>query len=455
MNNLEQKDKKYIWHPFTQMREYKSFVIEKGKRMWLYDIYGNKYLDGISSLWVNVHGHRKKEIDNAINKQLAKIAHSTLLGIANVPSVELAEKLIKIVPGKLCKVFYSEDGAEAVEIAIKMAYQYWQNKGEKQRTKFLAVKNAYHGDTIGAVSVGGMSLFHSKYKPLLFKTYFATSPYCYRCPNCKSFTNIVGRIPYKVNCNWDCIKKIEKLVKKHKKEICAMIIEPLVQAAAGIIVMPQGYIKKIEQICKENKILLIADEVAVGFGRTGKMFACEYENIKPDLMAVGKGITGGYLPLAVTFATNEIYNAFLGKLEEQKTFYHGHSYTGNPLACASAIANLNIFKKEKTLEKLQPKIKVLSKELEKFKNLPWVGDIRQCGFMAGIELVKNKNTKEPFKITDKISVKICLEARKHRLLIRPLGDVIVIIPPLAIEIPQLRYMLKVIYQAVIKICGKQ
>src|SRR3972149_9511347 len=382
-------DKKYVWHPFTQMREWERetpLIIERGEGNYLIDTNGRKYLDGVSSLWVNVHGHRKREIDNAIKAKIDKISHSTLLGLSNIPSIELAEELVKIVPKGLTKVFYSDNGSTAVEIALKMAFQYCQQlrtPNSKLRTKFVAFTGAYHGDTFGSMSVGEIDVFVEKYKPLLFPTYKAYYPYCYRCPIGKAYPS----------CNIACIKKFEDILRRHHREIAGCIIEPIVQGAAGMIVSPPGFLKEVRRLCTKYNILLIADEVATGFGRTGKMFACKHENVMPDFLCLAKGITGGYLPLAATITTDKIYKAFLGGYEEFKTFFHGHTYTGNPLGCAAAIANLQIFKNEKALQKLQPKIKLLSKLLADFKDLPHVGDVRQKGLIAGIELIKNKRTK--------------------------------------------------------------
>ena len=441
---LEKLDKKHLWHPFTQMREWEKetlLIIERGKGNYLIDTHGRKYLDGVSSLWVNVHGHRKREIDNAIKAQIDKISHSTLLGLGNIPSIELAEKLVKIAPKGLTKVFYSDNGSTAVEIALKMAYQYWQQlrtPNSKLRTKFVAFTGAYHGDTFGSMSVGEIDVFVEKYKPLLFPTYKAYYPYCYRCPIDKTYPS----------CKIACIKKFEEILKNHHKEIAACIIEPIVQGAAGMIVAPHGFLKRVRQLCTRYNILLIADEVATGFGRTGKLFACEHENVMPDFLCLAKGITGGYLPLAATLTTEKIYKAFLGKYKELKTFFHGHTYTGNPLGCAAALANLNIFKKEKTIQKIQPKIKLLSELLADFKYLPHVGDVRQKGLIAGIELVKNKKTKEPYQLEQRVGHKVCTEARKYGLIIRPLGNVIVIMPPLSIITAEIKKMTGIIYRCI-------
>jgi len=440
---LERDDKRYIWHPFTQMKDYlkeKPLIIEEGRGVFLKDIYGKRYLDGVSSLWVNIHGHQKKEIDRAVSSQLKKVAHSTMLGISNVPAIEFAKKLIEITPKGLNKVFYSDNGSTAVEIGLKIAFQYWQQKSKKfsKKTKFITLKNAYHGDTIGSVSVGGIDLFHSIYKPLLFKTFKAESPYCYCCP-------INQRYP---ECDIKCLDSIENIMKKRGHEIAALVIEPLVQAAAGMIVQPPLYLKRVWGLCRKYKILLIVDEVATGFGRTGKMFACEHEGVVPDIMALAKGMSGGYLPLAATLTTEEIFNGFLGDYKDFRTFFHGHSYTGNPLACASGIANLEIFKKKKTLQILQGKILYLEKRLRKFKKLRHVGDIRQAGFMVGIELVLDKETKRPYSLEKKIGIRVIMEARKRGLIIRPLGNVIVILPPLSISKRDLGRTVDIIYESI-------
>ncbi len=429
-------------------------IIEEGKGAWIKDTGGKWYIDGVSSLWVNVHGHRHPAIDKAVKAQIDKIAHSTMLGLSNVPATILAEKLIKLAPKGLTKVFYSDSGSEGVEIALKIAFQYWQQlknpkseyrkpkeiRNPKFKTKFLTLGNAYHGDTIGSVSVGGIDLFHRIYKPLLFKSFKAPTPYCYRC-------KVRGK-----GCEMQCLKEVEKIMKKHHKGIAAMIVEPLVQAAAGILVYPKGYLSGIRKLCTKYNILMIVDEVAMGFGRTGKMFACEHENIRPDIMIVAKGITGGYLPVAATLTTQKIFDAFLGEHEECRTFYHGHTYTGNPLGCAAANASIDIFRKEKTIKNLQPKIKLLSKKLDKFRSLKHVGDIRQCGFLAAIELVKDRKTKADYPMTAKIGIKVINEARKQGLIIRPLGDIIVIMPPLCISKVDLSRMLDIIYSSIKKAC---
>ncbi|MEN6331246.1 MAG: adenosylmethionine--8-amino-7-oxononanoate transaminase [Smithella sp.] len=440
---LEADDLKYIWHPFTQMQEYSRetpLIIAAGEGCLLQDIYGNNYIDGVSSLWTNVHGHRKKELDDAATEQLGKIAHSTLLGISNIPAIKLAKKLISIAPAGLTKVFYSDNGSTSVEIAVKMAFQYHQQAalGDHRKTKFITLKNAYHGDTIGSVSVGGIDLFHATYNPLLFPTIPVQSPHCYRCPFGKE----------RQACDHECFRNLEETVIKHARETAAFIIEPLVQGAAGILLQPPGYLKRVRELCTEYNIFMIADEVAVGFGKTGTMFACDQEGITPDLMAVSKGIGGGYLPLAATLTTEKVYEGFLGKFEEFKTFFHGHTFTGNPLACAAALANIKLFEKESILEGLQEKIAVLTRALTPFSSLSHVGDVRQRGIMVGIELVEDKRTKKGYPPRQRVGHRVITEARQHGVLIRPLGDVIVLMPPLSITMDQLERLCMVTYEAI-------
>jgi adenosylmethionine-8-amino-7-oxononanoate aminotransferase len=439
---LEKIDKTLVWHPFTQMKDYSrlpSLVIEEGKGSYVKDIDGRWYLDGISSLWVNVHGHRRKEIDEAIIRQVGKISHSTLLGISNVPAIELAEQLVRIAPSRLTKVFYSDNGSTAVEVALKMAFQFWQQSSKKNRKKkFISLRNGYHGDTIGSVSVGGIDLFHGTYKPLLFPTFKVESPYCYRCPIHQTYPR----------CGIECLNLLEKAMRRHHSEVAGFILEPIVQGAGGMIVFPKGYLKEARFLCTRYQVLMICDEVATGFGRTGKMFACEHEKVSPDLMALSKGITGGYLPLAATLTTEEIYQAFLGEAQDLRTFYHGHSFTGNPLACNAALASLEIFEKEKVLDTLQPKIRFLSKKLKKFYEIPAVGEIRQKGLMVGIELVADRKKKTPFHVEARIGHKVVLEARKRGVIIRPLGDVMVLMPPLSITQKELDRLTQVVFDSI-------
>lgn len=443
IRELEKADLECIWHPFTQMELYrreKPVIIEKGRGCRLYDMEGNAYLDGVSSLWTNVHGHARTELDEALKAQTDLIAHSTLLGISSVPAVRFARKLLDVVPSGLTKVFYSDSGSTSVEIALKMVFQYHRQspKGNPKKTKFLTFVNAYHGDTIGSVSLGGIDLFHEMYRELLFETYKVASPYCYRCPYGRDYPG----------CKLDCLLGVEKMLDEHHDEIAAVVLEPLVQGAAGMLMQPEGFLRGVRALCDHYGVFLIADEVAVGFGRTGKMFACEHEGVTPDILCLAKGISGGYLPLAATVTSEEIFEGFLGEFTENKTFFHGHTYTGNPLACAVAIASLDLFEKERIIENLQPKIAFLKEKLSAFKNLSHVGDIRQRGLMVGIELVADRNTREGLPVADRTGHQVILEARKRGVMIRPLGDIIVLMPPLAMSVEELDNLCEATYESI-------
>lgn len=366
-----------------------------------------------------------------------------MLGLASEPAAELAEQLIQIVPAGLTKVFYSDSGSTAVEIAVKMAYQYWQLKGVTQKQKFVTLANAYHGDTVGSVSVGGIDLFHRIFGPLLFETIHAPSPCCYYC----TLSVQAG------GCQSACIGAVEDILARQHGEIAAMVVEPLVQGAAGMLTQPPGYLRRIRELTRQYNVLLIVDEVATGFGRTGKMFACEHENVTPDIMTMAKGITAGYLPLAATVATNEIYQAFLGDRASERTFFHGHSYTGNALACAAALANLEIFKEEQIIAGLADKIAAAQKKLAGFAELTAVADIRQCGLMIGIELQADKLARTPFPPELLIGHRVSMLAREYGLIIRPLGDVVVFMPPLASTKADIEEMLDIIYRCIQEITG--
>ena len=436
---LARWDHTHLWHPFTQMKEWEQeepVIIERGTGPYLIDTEGRRYLDGTSSIWVNLHGHRHPALDQAVREQLEKVAHSTLLGLSNPPAIKLARELVRLAPKGLTRVFYSDNGSTAVEVALKMAVQYWQQRKRRVGSKrmFVNLKFAYHGDTAGAMSVGNIELFHERFHPLLFPTVKVDAPYCYRCPLKLTYPS----------CRLACIEPIESLLKSQHRDLAGFIIEPLVQAAAGMLTAPPGYLTRIRELCTEYNVLLIADEVATGFGRTGKMFACQHESVTPDLMAISKGLTGGYMPLAATLATEEIYQAFLGEYREWKTFFHGHSYTGNPLGCAVALANLEVFRQERTLKNLQPKIKALRRFLKPLAEHPHVGEIRQCGFMVGIELVKDQATREAYLLEERIGHRVALEARRRGLLLRPIGNVIILIPPLITTILDLKLMMQIL-----------
>ncbi|MFL5845836.1 MAG: adenosylmethionine--8-amino-7-oxononanoate transaminase [Solirubrobacteraceae bacterium] len=412
-----------LWHPFTQMRGWNAddeVLIESAHGTTLTDTEGREYIDGISSLWCNVHGHRHPHIDQAVRDQLDRVAHTTMLGLSHPGAVRLGEKLLDIAPDGLSRVFYSDNGSTACEIALKMAFQYWQHMGEQSRTKFVYLRNSYHGDTVGSVSVGGIDLFHHLYKPLLFEG-FAVEP--------------------------GDIDGLRHLLDEHRDEIAAVIVEPLIQGAAGILVQPEGYLRAVRHECDDHDLFLICDEVATGFGRTGTMFACQQEGVTPDFMTVAKGLTGGYLPLAATLTTERVYEGFLGEHHEFKTFFHGHTYTGNPLACAAGIATLEVFEREDTLGTLAPKIDQLWRWLDELvAPLGCVAEIRGKGFMVGIELTG-------FALEDRIGHQVTLAARRLGAILRPLGDTIVLMPPLAIKPGELRRLVEITAGAIAEATG--
>ena len=460
---LRHLDRQHVWHPFTPMKlwaEADPLVITSAQGMHLIDSDGNRYLDGVSSLWCNVHGHRVPEIDDAVRSQLDKVAHTTMLGLASEPAILLAERLMRIVPAGLTKVFYSDAGATATEVAFKLAAQYWHNAGQPERTQFIGFAEAYHGDTVGAMSIGRIPAFHKPYFPMLFPAHFAPTPYVYRFD--RAILDSRGRQPARGSaveeggkdarasargCQREgdaeavrdaCLASLEQILREHGPRIAAMCIEPIVQGAGGIIVQPPGFLRGVADLARKHGTLLIADEVAVGFGRTGRMFACEHEGVAPDLMCVAKGITGGYLPLAATFATQAIFDAFLGEPWEGKTFYHGHTYTGNPLACAAALASLDLFEKNDVVGNVARNAPVLAGMLEELRELPHVGDVRQKGYMVGIELVEDKATRRPFDAKRRVGASVCMSARAHGVIVRPLGDVVVLMPPPAMGVEYLR-----------------
>ncbi len=417
---LEIWDRQHVWHAFTQMAEYQPLMIERAEGCTLYDIDGNGYLDGVSSLWCNVHGHRHPRLDAAICGQIDRVAHVTNLGASNPTTIQLARRLTEIAPRGLNRVFFSSDGACAVEAAIKMALQYWRQRSDPrpEKTLYAAFDAAYHGDTLGSVSVSGVDRFQAIFKPLLFDVLRLP------CPSlAQALSHSLGRL--------------ESTLAEQHAQIAALVVEPLIQCAAGMMTHPPGFLRGVRELCSKYNLLLIADEVATGFGRTGRMFACQHEDVAPDILCLGKGLTAGYLPMAATLTTDEVWRAFLGKYAESKTFCHGHTYGGNPLAAAVALASLDIFEQQHVLENLQPKIARLTEHLTRLAELPNVGGVRQCGFIAGIELVRDKATREPFPWAEQRGFAVCAVAKRHGVLLRPLGDVIVIMPPLAVTTEEL------------------
>jgi adenosylmethionine-8-amino-7-oxononanoate aminotransferase len=442
-DQLEQWDREHVWHPFTPMQEYAQQqppIIVGARGCFLIDLDGREYLDGVSSLWCNVHGHRVPELDDAIRRQLDAVAHTTLLGLSNVPAIVLARRLVEAAPPGLTRVFYSDDGATAVEVALKMAFQYWRqcSQPRPEKTLYLALQRAYHGDTLGDVSVGDLARFHHLFAPLLFPAVRAPSHYCYRCP--------LGL--ERSTCQIACVEELCRLVREHADRLAAVVIEPGVQAAAGMITAPEGYLRRVRNITREHEVLLIADEVAVGFGRTGTLFACSQEGVTPDFLCLAKGLTGGYLPLAATLTTDAVYEAFLGPAEAGRTFYHGHTYTGNPLGAAVALASLERLLGPEGLPTLPEKIARLGRQLQRLQEVPIVGEVRQKGLLAGIELVQDRQTRQPFAPERRTGQRVCREAKDRGVLLRPLGDVLVVMPPLAIDLSLLDWLGDVLYNSV-------
>jgi len=409
-------------------------VIQDGSGIYLTDTRGRQYMDGISSMWCNIHGHRKRELDDALIEQSRRMSHSTLLGFTNPPAARLGSELARILPSGLTKIFYSDNGSTAVEVALKMAFQFWQHIGEKRRTKFVSLNRAYHGDTLGAVAVGGIDIFHSTFAPILMKGYRGPSHYCYRCE--------LRRDPS--DCGLACADRVVELLEAHREDVAAVILEPLIQGAGGMITAPPGHLKKISEACRRLDILLVLDEIATGFGRTGRMFACEHEDVRPDIICLSKGLTGGYLPLAVTAATERVFNAFLGEFSEVKTFFHGHTYTGNPLACAVALASLELYEKEDIIRNLEPKIALFAKKLLQLSEHPHVGEARHAGLMAGVELVRNKKTRQPYEWEEMKGWSVCHAALEQGLILRPLGNVVVLMPPLCITEEEISTMMDIV-----------
>jgi adenosylmethionine-8-amino-7-oxononanoate aminotransferase len=409
-------------------------VIERGEGCYLIDIAGNRYIDGVASMWTNVHGHNHPELNAALKAQVDKIAHTTLLGYSNIPAIELAKKLVELAPVGLNKVFYSDNGSTAVEIALKMAYQYWQHKEESQRKLFIHFDNSYHGDTIGAMSVGGIDSFHTTFDSLLFKGIRVSAPEAYCSDNPA------------VKAQW--LKAIESALSEYTGQIAGIILEPLIQGAGGMLISPQGFLKELAVLAKRWGTLLIVDEVMTGFGRTGKMWACEHEAVTPDILCTAKGLAAGYLPLAATLTTDEVYNAFLGEYKDLKTFFHGHTFTGNPLACAVALENIAIFERENLLSRLQPTIEHFRNRLQEFNKLPHVGDVRLCGLAAGVELMKNPNTDTPYPFEEKMGIRVCKEALTRGAILRPLVNTIVLMPPLQISVSELDALLDIVWMSI-------
>jgi adenosylmethionine-8-amino-7-oxononanoate aminotransferase len=423
---LEHWDRHHVWHAFTQMQEYEPLLIERGEGAWLIDVDGNRYLDGSASMWCNVHGHRHPRLDAALAEQAGKVAHTTNLGLSNPTTVEFARRLAGVAPPGLDRVFFSDDGSTAIEAALKMAFQFWRQTrpARPEKTRFIAIDEAYHGDTLGAVGIGGVDRFTAMFEPLTF------SPIRLRPPGMPDPT---GRIP---SCN-ESLADLETVLVAHGREVAAVVMEPLVQMAGGIIVHPPGYLKGVRELTQKHDVLLILDEVATGFGRTGTMFACEQEGVVPDFLCLAKGLTAGYLPMAATLTHGCIWDAFLGTHADGRAFYHGHTYGGNPLAAVVGIASLDIFEADRVLASLRTKIDRLADHAKRLSTLDGVGSVRQCGFVLGIDLVANKATGRRHPWQEQRGRRACVAARKHGAIVRPLGDTVVIMPPLSITASEL------------------
>jgi adenosylmethionine-8-amino-7-oxononanoate transaminase len=465
---LAKLDHEYVWHPFTQMRDWlktEPIVIAKGRGAVLEDVRGRKYLDANSSIWTNLHGHNHPQITEAITRQLRKIAHSSALGLANEPASLLAHRLINAVNRPrlppLAKVFYSDNGSTAMEVALKLAYEFARRTRGIKSPRFLSLEGAYHGDTIGAVSLGHIDLFHKSYAGLLFKTDSVPAPYCYRCPHNRAKPQRADAREYR-QCNWECVAKVEKRFARKQKSgepYAAFVMEPLMQGAAGMIAQPKGWLKRVSDVARGHGSLIIADEVMTGFGRTGSptprasLFASHHESVQPDLIALAKGMTGGYLPMAATLATQPIFDAFLGDYAEFKTFFHGHSYTGNQLGSAASLASLDLLESPKSIRARIALQKALQQDLSRLWNLPQVGDIRQVGLVAGIELVKDWRTREPFPLRQQAGIRVCEAMARRGVLTRSIGNVIVLMPPYCTTLAQAERIISALHDGISEVFG--
>jgi len=439
-DELVEWDRRHHWHAFTQMAEYEPLVITRAYGCYLVDIDGREYLDGASSMWCNVHGHRHPRIEGAIREQLERVAHCTSLGMGSDTTARLAKRLTDISPGNLEHVFFSSDGSSAVEVALKMAFQYWRQRENPQseKTRFLALGEAYHGDTLGSASVGGIPRFHTLFKPLLFDVVRAPLPDVERLPAGTSAEAAAATF----------LAELESLFENHHHELAAMVIEPLVQCAAGMVMHPPGYLAGVRELTRKYDVLLIADEVAVGMGRTGTLFACDQESVVPDFLCLGKGLTGGYLPMAATLTNEKIYTAFLGPYSAASALHHGHTFSGNPLCAAAALASLDVFDEEHTLQKLQPKIARLNEYLCTLAEHPHVACTRQRGLIGALELTPNKTAGTRYPADERRAWRICRETLRNGVWLRPLGDVLYVMPPLAISIDELDILMNILRAAI-------
>jgi adenosylmethionine-8-amino-7-oxononanoate aminotransferase len=439
---LDDADKKFVWHPYTQMKDWRKStnkVIVRGKDFHLIDESGKRYLDGIASMWCNVWGHGKNEVVDRMTQQLQNLQHSTLFGLANAPSIELAKKILKVAKG-MDKVFYSDNGSTAIEVAMKMAIQYWSNKGKYEKKNFISLEHAYHGDTVGTMSVGYIPKFFSAYKPLLFKSYTVPSPFFYE-----------SHSKNRSDFEQDCLEKTENILKRHASKCCALVMESGAQIAGGVIIYPDGYQKKISELCKKYNVLLILDEIATGFGRLGNMAEYISQRSIPDIACFGKALTAGYFPLAVTLTSKRIFDQFLGEYFQNKQFFHGHTFTGHPVGCAAALENIILYKKRNLIQHIKANGKYLEKRLREFKKFSIVADIRCKGLLAGIELAKNGKSIQMLKDRTKVNYFVMNESLKMGVFLRTLGNVMIVIPPLAIDRKDLEILLDTQFKLLQKI----
>jgi adenosylmethionine-8-amino-7-oxononanoate aminotransferase len=478
LNKFAQFDRAHVWHPFTQMRDWlrrEPIVIAEGRGAVLRDTKGREYLDGNSSIWTNLHGHNHPKLNAALNRQLRKIAHNSALGLANEPASVLAAELVRaanpqsaIRNPKLRKVFFSDDGSTALEVALKLAYEFARRTGRSRSPRFLSLAGAYHGDTVGAVSLGHIDLFHKAYSGLLFKSDAVMAPYCYRCPFNRAKPDRADAREYR-QCNWECVGQVEQKFRTQKKRgnpYAAFVFEPLMQGAAGMIPQPAGWLRQVTDIARGHGAQLIADEVMTGFGRTGVsrssishlpspgLLACHHEGVQPDYLCLAKGLTGGYLPMAATLTTQEVFNAFLGEYEEFKTFFHGHSYTGNQLGAAVSLASLGLLQTRASVRARGVLQQTLRAELQSLWTLPNVGDIRQVGLIVGVELVKDWRTRAPFALRERAGIRVCEAMAKRGVLTRPIGNIVVLMPPYCTTPAQARRMVASLRVAVAEVLGQ-
>ncbi|MGE7941516.1 adenosylmethionine--8-amino-7-oxononanoate transaminase [Lysinibacillus xylanilyticus] len=435
LTELQKRDLQHVWHPCSQMKDYEQFppiVLKKGQGVWLYDENNHRYLDAVSSWWVNLFGHANPRISQALSDQAFTLEHAIFANFSHEPAIKVAEKLVALTPDGLNKVFFADNGSSAIEVALKMSFQYHMQIGKTTKKRFLALTDAYHGETLGALSVGGVGLYNEVYQPLLLDTVRAQGPDCFRCPFKEK----------PESCHAQCIQFVEEELHQHHEEITAVIIEPLIQAAAGMKMYPPIYLKRLRELCTKYDIHLIADEIAVGFGRTGTLFACEQADIAPDFMCLSKGLTGGYLPLSAVLTTDDVYNAFYDDYGTMKAFLHSHSYSGNTLACRVALEVLTMFEEERVIDIVQNKGERMRKlAMQAFEQLPFVGEYRQVGLVGAIELVANRETKEPLPSEERIGYQIYKRALEKGLLIRPLGNILYFMPPYIISDDEMRFMI--------------